>query len=211
MARAGAGMSEPVEALLFDLGNVILDIDFRRTTARWGEYAGCDPKALATRFKPDESYRLHERGLLDDSGYFAVLRRMLEIDISDDQFLDGWNATFAGPVDGVEEWLAPACAALPSYGFSNTNPAHETFFRLTYGGLLKPLRTVFTSPGIGLRKPDREAFEHVARAMGIAPPRILFFDDALSNVEGARAAGLQAVHVRSNADTLEALQPIIRR
>ncbi|MBS0472461.1 MAG: HAD-IA family hydrolase [Proteobacteria bacterium] len=204
-------MTEPVEALLFDLGNVILDIDFRRTTARWAEHAGCDAKALWKRYKPDESYRQHERGLLDDAGYFAKLREMLEIDISDEQFLDGWNATFKGVVAGAEQWIAPACAALPSYVFSNTNPAHERYFRANFAHVLAPFRTVFTSPGIGLRKPDREAFAHVAQVVGIAPGRILFFDDVLENVEGARNAGLQAVHVRSNADTLAALEPVLRR
>jgi putative hydrolase of the HAD superfamily len=204
-------MSEPVEALLFDLGNVILDIDFRRTTARWAAYAGSDAKTLWKRYRPgDPAYHQHERGQLNDAGYFAALRAMLEIDISDAQFLDGWNATFGGPIAGVEEWIAPACAALPSYVFSNTNPAHEIYFRANYGDLLEPFRTVFTSSGIGHRKPDREAFDHVVREMGVAPGRVLFFDDALPNIEGARAAGLQAVHVRSNADVLEALRPIIR-
>jgi putative hydrolase of the HAD superfamily len=202
-------MSEPVEALLFDLGNVIIDIDFRRTTARWAEHAGCDAKTLWKRYRPDESYRLHERGQLDDAGYFQALRRMLEIDISDEQFLDGWNATFKGLVGGAEEWIGPACAALPSYVLSNTNPAHEKYFRVHFAEALKPFRAVFTSSGIGMRKPDREAFDHVAKAMGTAPGRILFFDDVLENVEGARAAGLQAVHVRGNADTLAALGPLL--
>ncbi|MBV9541810.1 MAG: HAD family phosphatase [Alphaproteobacteria bacterium] len=202
-------MSEPVEALLFDLGNVILKIDFQRTTTRWAEHAGCDPKALWKRYSPDEAYKKHERGLIDDAGYFAALRTMLEIDISDEQFLDGWNATFGGPIAGVEEWLAPACAALPSCVFSNTNPAHELYFRANYAELLKPFRTVFTSSGIGHRKPDREAFDYVAQQMGVAPGRILFFDDALANVEGARAAGLQAVHVRSNDDVMAALRPLV--
>ena len=204
-------MSEPVEALLFDLGNVILDIDFKRTTTRWAEYAGCDAKTLWKRYRPgDPSYQQHERGQIDDAGYFAALREMLEIDITDAQFLDGWNATFGGPIAGVEEWIAPACAALPSYVFSNTNPAHEKHFRVVYRDLLKPFRTVFTSSEIGKRKPDREAFDHVVQAMGVAPERVLFFDDVIANVEGARAAGLQAVHVRSNADTLDALRPIIK-
>jgi len=203
-------MSEPVEALLFDLGNVILDIDFKRTTSRWAAHAGCDPKALWKRYRPDDAYKQHERGQIDDAAYFTALRAMLEIDITDDQFLEGWNATFGGPITGVEEWIKPACAALPSYVFSNTNPAHEKYFRANYGELLKPFRTVFTSSGIGHRKPDREAFAYVVREMNVAPERVLFFDDASANVEGARAAGLQAVLVRSNADTLDALRPIIK-
>lgn len=203
-------MSEPVEALLFDLGNVILNIDFKRTTTCWAGHAGTDAKALYKRYRPDDAYKLHERGQLDDAGYFATLRAMLDIDITDAQFLEGWNATFGGPIPGVEQWIEPACAAMPSYVFSNTNPAHEAYFRAHYGDLLKPFRTVFTSPGIGHRKPDREAFKSVVDKMGVAPGRILFFDDGLPNVEGARAAGLQAVLVRSNQDVLDALKPIIR-
>jgi putative hydrolase of the HAD superfamily len=203
-------MSEPVEALLFDLGNVIVDVDFARVTRRWAQHAGCDAALLAERYTPDEAYRQHERGLLDDAGYFAALRGSLGIDISDAQFLDGWNAIFGGLFAGAEQWIEPACAALPAYVFSNTNPSHELFFRDAYADALKPFREVFTSSGIGMRKPDREAFEHVARAMGVAPGRILFFDDALANVEGARAAGMKAVHVRSTADTLAGLKSLVR-
>lgn len=203
-------MSEPVEALLFDLGNVILNIDFKRTTTRWAEYAGVDPKALWKRYRPDDAYKQHERGTLDDAGYFAALRTMLGIDITDEQFLDGWNATFGGPIAGVEEWIEPACAVLPSYVFSNTNPPHEVFFRANYGHLLKPFCGVFTSSTIKLRKPDREAFEYVAREMRVPASRILFFDDSLANVEGARATGLQAVHVRTNADVVDALAPLLK-
>jgi len=185
-------MSEPVEAFLFDFGNVIVDIDFKRTTTRWAEHAGADPKMLWKRYRPDDAYRQHERGLLDDAGYFAALRTMLEIDISDAQFLDGWNATFGGPIAGVEEWLGPACATLPSYVFSNTNPAHETYFRANYGDLLKPFRAVFTSPGIGRRKPDREAFEFVADRMEVRPERILFFDDTRSRMPANKTFALGA-------------------
>ena len=201
-------MSEPVEALLFDLGGVIMDVDFSRVTRRWADHAGCDPIKLRARYTPDEDYRRHERGAISDEAYWAALRGTLGIDISDAQFLDGWNAIFDGVIPGVADWLPSACARLPSYAFSNTNPAHEAFWSAAYADTLKPLRKVFVSSRIGLRKPDREAFAYVARAMDVAPQHILFFDDALANVEGARAAGLQAVHVRSNADVKAALEPI---
>ena len=60
---------------------------------------------------------------------------------------------------------------------------------------------------MGSRKPDRAAFEHVAREIGVPAGRVLFFDDLEENVEGARATGMQAVLVRSPADVAEALRP----
>ena len=204
-------MSEPVEALLFDMGGVIIDVDFARVTRRWAELARCDPASLHTRYAQDDAYDRHECGDITINQYFASLRNSLGIDISDAQFLDGWNAIFAGVIPGVTDWLEPACARLPSYVFSNTNPAHEAFWAPRYAQTLKPFRKVFVSSTIGLRKPDRAAFEHVAREIGVPVSRILFFDDALTNVEGARAAGLQAVHVRGNGDVVAALDPILAR
>jgi putative hydrolase of the HAD superfamily len=201
-------MDRPVEALLFDLGGVIAHIDFSRATSRWARHAGCDAALIASRYSHDEAYEKHERGEIDAAGYFATLRHSLGIDLSDAQFLDGWNAIFGGPIPGAAEWIGQACARLPIYAFSNTNHAHAAFWTPLYAEMLKPFRRVFLSSEIGLRKPDREAFAFVAGEIGVPMPHILFFDDMLANVEGARVAGLQAVHVRSNADVIAALEAI---
>jgi len=58
--------------------------------------------------------------------------------------------------------------------------------------MLARFTEIYTSCDIGLRKPDSEAFLHVAQRMGLAPGRIVFFDDMAENVAGARRAGLQA-------------------
>ena len=93
----------------------------------------------------------------------------------------------------------------PLYLFSNTNPTHEAHFIPAYAGTLRHFRKLYLSSSIGLRKPDRAAFEYVARDIGVAPANILFFDDVLENVEGARAAGFQAVQVLSSDDVAAAL------
>ena len=35
---------EPLEAVIFDLGMVLVEIDFRRSFATWAGYAGVDPR-----------------------------------------------------------------------------------------------------------------------------------------------------------------------
>jgi putative hydrolase of the HAD superfamily len=65
---------------------------------------------------------------------------------------------------------------------------------------------VFVSSEIGLRKPERAAFEFISREVGVAAGSIMFFDDMLENVTGALAAGLLAVHVQSPADVQDALR-----
>ena len=194
-----------VDVLLFDLGRVVLDINFDSVMATWAEHAGCASADLASRFVVNDSFKHHETGRIDDAAFFADLRQSLGIGLSDAQFLEGWNAIFAGEMPGIAPLLAGAAQRLPLYAFSNTNPAHVAHFSQAYAGVLGHFREIFLSSSIGLRKPDAEAYDHVVQAIGVPASRILFFDDSAANIEGARARGLRAVHVTSVDDVAQAL------
>ena len=193
------------DALLFDLGRVVLDIDFNKVAATWAAHAGCEPAQLVGRLSPNDSWQRHERGEISDAEFFEGLRGSLGIAISDAQFLEGWNAIFTGEMPGVAAMLARAGQKLPLYAFSNTNGAHVTHFSQAYAGVLGHFREIYLSNSIGLRKPDAAAYDHVVKAIGLPASRIVFFDDSADNIEGARARGLSAVHVTSPDDVAKAL------
>jgi glucose-1-phosphatase len=193
------------DALLFDLGRVVLDIDFNRTLGCWARYAGSEPQQLMRRFPRDELYRRHEKGEISDAAFFAGLRSSLGVDLSDAEFLEGWNAIFVGEIPGIKALLARAAKHLPLYAFSNTNVAHVAWFSSQYADVLGHFRQIFVSSSMGLRKPDAEAYDHVVGAIGVPADRIVFFDDLAENIEGARARGLKAVHVTSADDVAEVL------
>ena len=194
-----------VDVLLFDLGRVVLDINFDSMMAKWARHAGCAPADLVQRFVVNDSFKHHETGRIDDAAFFADLRQSLGIGLTDAQFLEGWNAIFAGEMPGIAPLLAGAAQRLPLYAFSNTNPAHVAHFSKAYAGVLGHFREIFLSSSIGFRPPDAEADDHVVKAIGVPASRILFFDDSAANIEGARARGLRAVHVTSMDDVARAL------
>ncbi len=197
------------DALLFDLGRVVLDIEFSKAIACWAGHAGLKPDAIVTRYVRDsEAYRLHEVGKISDEDYFQSLRSSLGIGISDAQFLEGWNAIFAGEMPDIAELLPRAARHVPLYAFSNTNRPHVDHFSKEYADLLGHFRELYLSSSIGLRKPDAESFDHVVAAIGVPAERILFFDDSLANIEGAHARGLQAVHVTSPTTVAETLRAL---
>jgi HAD superfamily hydrolase (TIGR01549 family) len=193
------------DALLFDLGRVVLDIDFNKVLACWAGHAGCEPARLVGQLSQGEIFKRHERGEISDAEFFASLRDTMELDLSDAQFLEGWNAIFTGEMPGIAPLLARAAGRLPVYAFSNTNSAHVEHFTPAYADVLGHFREIFLSSTIGLRKPEAAAYDHVVKAIGVPAPRIVFFDDNAENIEGARARGLFAVHVTSPDDVKRAL------
>ena len=143
---------------------------------------------------------------VSDAAFFAHLRRSLDLDLTDAQFLEGWNAIFIDEAVGVRQALARVAGQLPLYVFSNTNAPHQAYWSQQYADLLAPFDKIFVSNELGHRKPDAAAFAAVVADMGVPASRVLFFDDVADNVTGARACGLQAVQVAATADIEQALR-----
>lgn len=198
----------PVEALLFDLGGVVIDIDFRRSVARWAELAGCNADDLRKRVVVDATYHAYERGEIACADFFNTLAASLELKLNEDQLRDGWNAIFIGELPGMADLLAKAAARYPLYLLSNTNRTHEIFWAREYAGTLAHFRKRFVSSTIGLRKPEPACYHHAVREIGVPADRIMFFDDLVENIDGARAAGLVGVHAPATADIRRALDTL---
>lgn len=194
-----------VKALLFDLGGVVIDIDFERVFAHWARFSRLDPVELRARCVLDETYHRYERGETGDGEFFEHVRRRLEMDADDVQIAAGWNAIFVGQNDAVLGMIGALSARHPSYAFTNTSACHQLTWSHSYPDVVDAFRRIFSSAEMGMRKPERAAFEHVVNAIGVAPGEILFFDDMPANIDGARAAGLQTVLVREPRDVRDGL------
>jgi FMN phosphatase YigB (HAD superfamily) len=205
---AGSGSAAPVlpvQALLFDLGGVLIDIDFGRAFEHWQTFSALSLQGIRDSFSFDAAYEQHERGEITGPAYFAHLGRQLRLHGDHEAIRQGWNAIFTGEISETLALVRAARARLPCYAFSNSNAVHQAAWSSGYPAVVQAFDWIFVSSDIGLRKPERRAFEHVAEAVGVQVQSILFFDDLADNVAGARAAGLQAAHVRSPADVRAAL------
>jgi len=197
-----------IEALLFDLGGVLIEIDFDRVFHGWTRYSPLSPEQIRARFAVDTAYHGHERGEVDAAAYFEHLRRLLVLDASDAEIAAGWNAIFVGRIEPALAHLRRAREILPCFCFTNTNPTHQAVWSRAYPELTSLFDGIFTSWEMGMRKPERPAFETVAHRIGVDPGGILFFDDLDSNIAGAKATGMQAVLVRDPDDIRRGLTGI---
>ena len=200
-------MSAVPRALLFDLGGVVMALDWERAFARWAADSGETAAVLRSRYRFDAPYERHERGEIDEHEYYASLRASLGIDLSDEAWAAGWGEIFTDEITPTVRLIEVVKDRVPVYAFSNSNDAHHRVWSCKFARALTNFRKVFISSTLGARKPERAAFDAIARDIGAQPGEILFFDDTLENVDGARAAGLQAVHVKGPQDVRDALRP----
>ncbi len=62
--------------------------------------------------------------------------------------------------------------------------------------------TVVDSGFVGVRKPEAQIYEMTLERIGLPAEACLFVDDLLPNIEGARKAGMSAVHFRDNEQAI---------
>ena len=198
------------QAVLLDLGGVVIDIDPRACFVSWASDAGVDIASVAARWAVDDAYKAFEVGAIDFDEYLTNLSRRLAITLTREQWFKGWNGLLRSPFADVARLLPTLAGTLPLYAFSNTNPVHQQAWQSRFKDALAPIKKIYSSWQIGLRKPTVQAYLKVAEEIGIAPAHILFVDDNRDNVIGARAAGMDARHVANEADTVAILRGLIR-
>lgn len=200
--------SQKIEGLLFDLGGVVIEIDFELALQTWQQWTLLPIEEMRRRFKLDEVYEKHERGEIEAPEYFTHLRNKLELEANDSEITLGWNAIFLDEIVETVNYILAVRNTLPCFAFTNSNSVHQTFWMSKYPRVVNSFHQVFVSSELGLRKPEGKAFEAIADATGISLDAMLFFDDTEKNVRGAQAVGMQAIHVKRHLDVKQSLAEI---
>ena len=194
-----------VKALLFDMGGVVLDVDFNSVFSHLAVFSALPEADIKQQFTMDEHYRQHEKGLISGAEYFHYLRQQLQLTASDADMEIGWNAIFGQELTAALDAIDQVRGRYRCYGFTNTNAIHQAYWETHFPRIRRSFDHLFVSSEIGLRKPDAVAFAYILECAELEAENILFFDDSLENIEGARRLGLQCVLVDSPYAVSDAL------
>lgn len=181
-----------VDAVIFDLGGVLADFG---GVGPMRELAGIDTdEEVWRRWLTCRWVRSFERGACSPGEFAAGVVSDWALPVTPEVFLDRFRTWLVAPLPGAEELVRSVKQRVAVGCLSNTNRVHWEG-RASAWPVVGLFDFRFLSFEVGLVKPDREVFEHVARRVGADPGRLLFLDDNLVNVEGARSAGLLAAQV----------------
>ena len=192
-----------IEAILFDLGGVMIELAGVERMLEWSPTLGTTEE-LWRRWLSSPAVRDYETGRTDRVTFADAIVGEFGLPVDAETFLGefAWWPRALHPDAG-----AMLAALAPRYrlaSLSNTNELHWHRFARDWD-LPAMFHHNFPSFMVGKLKPDAEYFEHVLDALGIAADRALFVDDNRINVEAARAVGLHARQV----PRFEALAPTL--
>jgi len=181
---------------IFDLGNVIVDIDFNRVLGVWSDYSRVPLANLQSKFTIGEPFHLHERGQISDEQFAQRLGHDLGMALSYEQFTAGWQAIFVG----LRKETIAVMQALREQGhrvvvLSNTNQLHCEFWPDEYPEVAQAADKIYLSQQMGMRKPDAEIYLKLLEEEGFSADNAVFFDDNEDNIKSAQQLGITGIMV----------------
>ncbi|ATM97803.1 phosphatase [Yersinia frederiksenii] len=181
---------------IFDLGNVIVDIDFKRVLGVWSKLSSVPLATLSERFTMGEVFQQHERGEISDEDFARQLSDEMGLSLSFEQFAEGWQAVFVA----LRPEVITIMQRLRKEGhrvvvLSNTNRLHCNHWPQHYPEVAAAADHLYLSQDLGMRKPEARIYQHVLSAENIPAEQAVFFDDVEANIVAARIEGITAIHV----------------
>jgi HAD superfamily hydrolase (TIGR01509 family) len=187
--------------ILFDLGGVLINLDYQATISAFEKLGITNFDELYTQADQESLFDDLETGKVSSMHFINRLLDKLPAGITANQVVHSWNAMILNfPLERLKlvERLSKNHTL---YLLSNTNGIHmEKVRRELQKVSRKPLEDYFSevylSHEIGCRKPHSETFKAVLDKMEVTADKVLFIDDSAQHIEGASAIGIESHHLR---------------
>lgn len=189
--------------ILFDLGGVILPIDYHATVNAFKQLLPVDSNINYSQMAQSELFDRYETGQIATMHFINLLKEQFPEQTSVYDLVQAWNAMLNHIPQANLNFLLNLRKTHKIALLSNTNDLHADWFNRSiksqYGTQLSDyFDFTFLSHEIKRRKPHTTTFDWVAKQMQVAPEQIFFMDDSVQHLEGAQKAGISTFHYPQN-------------
>lgn len=177
------------EAIVFDLGNVLIKIDYKKFLEEAKLNHQYDEQKIF--YVLEEPAILYEKGKIDSIRFYLIAKEKLQVNLSYDSFYKAWCEVATGLVNNISRIVKNLYTKYPLYLLSNTNEAHMDYVLKNFE-ILSYFKEYFLSYKIGSMKPEKEIYLKMLKYLNIAPETIFYIDDKTENVQVAKKIGIDS-------------------
>ena len=187
--------TKTIKAILFDMGNVLIFFDAKRSSKAFSEAVGVPEDKIWKTFFISELERSYTKGEISSEEFYQKVVEHFPKKIDFATFAKLWNDIFTENHD-MDELLRKLKKQYPLYLISNTNDLHFEYVIANFP-IAKHFTKCFPSHEVGHRKPDQAMFEHVLREIKLKPEETVFIDDVTEFVDSANRLGIHGIQFTS--------------
>jgi glucose-1-phosphatase len=182
-----------IEAVIFDLGRVLVNVDITRGIfGLFGHSFENGTEAAVAQMMCESAYAAFNAGKLSPDQFYEAMKKRYSLDVDFTEVAKRWCDVFDS-MEGIEELITDLHGKVRLGLLSDTDPLHWNYIcqRFAFVSLFDRPTLSFET---GFRKPSRDAYLAAVQNTGVEASQCLYIDDLMENVFGALRAGLEAVH-----------------
>ena len=201
-------MDKKIRNIVFDLGGVLVDLDFKAAINGLQQAGFANVKEQLFAFDRGGLFQKFEVGEITADEFRAAIRENSTVTLTDEEVDGLWNAMLLEIPREKLELLLDLRGKYMVYLLSNTNSIHWDYVcknAFNYRGFRVEdyFEETFLSYEMHLAKPDKAIFEKVLHDANLLPEETLFIDDSEANCKAAQEVGIHAHHYHVGDDLKE--------
>ena len=186
-------MDQGIKVILFDLGNVLVDLDYSIAAKRIAYFCNKDPREIISFLLGSKITNLFEEGKIAPEDFFFQVKDMLGLSISYAKFVPIWNEIFFLSAKNRSVYSL-ANKLRNNYKIavlSNINVLHYGYIK-KHIPVLGIFDKVFASCEMKLIKPDHKIYNQALKILGVKSEEVFYTDDREDLVKSASELGINS-------------------
>ena len=202
-----------IDNIIFDLGNVILDIDYLSTIKAFEKIGIENASILYSKSSQTKIFDQLETGKIAKEDFILEIQNITP-KASKSETINAWNAIIKDLPESRIDILKNLKDKFSIFLLSNTNSIHIDYIVRKigvgkYDEFYNLFDKVYYSHEVKLRKPDPNIFKLVINENNLKIKNTLFIDDSIQHINSAKKLGLQTYHLNNSIESLETIFPDI--
>jgi putative hydrolase of the HAD superfamily len=198
-----------VKAIVFDLGGVIIDLDFSNFYNKIITQSPLNKPQTPIMLEFFRQSDMYHQGKMTDDEFYQLACDLLQVCmLSQSEFFDAFNSIISGYNSSVSE-IIKKIRERNQYkliALSNVNSSHWDYILKKNWEFIDWFDELILSHETHLIKPNPKVFEYTIKQAGCKPDQIVFIDDGLNNIRSAKELGIKGIKYTNPEELIEELK-----
>jgi len=201
------------KAIIFDLGAVILNINYQNTIDEFTKLGVKNAATFYSKKVQTDLFNQIETGAISSHKFLKALQKKTN-QATIKQVERAWNAMLLDLPEERLQLIKKLKNKHIIYLLSNTNAIHIDAFKKQLGNkkwlsFCKLFDKMYLSYELGLRKPDVKIFKYILKEQKLKAEEVFFIDDSPQHIAGAKKIGVNCHHLLDDENIITLFPDII--